>query len=100
MVLVDHPGTLLAASHRGVHRDDDGRVVVGWQLLPPLMRSVVVEMVHVLADHGLRVPLVVDQNVVGAFLAQAAAPALDETVRRRGLRWDLHCLDVFGDDKT
>lgn len=58
-----------------VHGDDDGRVVVGRALLSSLMRSVVVEMVDILADYGLSVPLIGDQHVVGASstLPQAAA---------------------------
>ncbi|MEO3928479.1 hypothetical protein ABGB07_32115 [Micromonosporaceae bacterium B7E4] len=48
-------------------------VVVGWALLSSLARPVVVEVVDVLAEHGLRVPLVVDQQVVGAFFPEAAA---------------------------
>ena len=52
MVFVDHAAEALSASYRGVHGDDDGRVVVRWQLLPALMRAVIIEMVHILADHG------------------------------------------------
>ncbi len=78
------PAESSSAPYRGIHRDDDGRVMVGWQLLPSLVWPVVVDVVHVLADHGQRVSLVVDQNVVAALFAQAAAPALDETVRPRG----------------
>ena len=36
------------------------------------MWPVVVEAVHVFANHGQCVPLVVDQQMVGALLAQAA----------------------------
>jgi hypothetical protein len=47
--------------------------MAGRQLLPPLVRTVIVEVVHVLADDSQRVSLVVDQNMVGALFAQAAA---------------------------
>jgi hypothetical protein len=40
--------------------------VVGWQLLAPLMGAMIVEVVEVLADHGLRVAFVVGQDVVEA----------------------------------
>jgi hypothetical protein len=65
----------LSASDRAVHRDDDGRIVVGWQLLTPLMGPVPVEVVEVLADHGFRVAFVVDQDVAEALAAEAAAEA-------------------------
>jgi hypothetical protein len=50
VVLVDHVAETLPASYRGIHRDHDGWFVVRWQLLPALMRAVVAEVVHVLAD--------------------------------------------------
>ncbi|MER5334154.1 hypothetical protein [Micromonospora sp. NPDC002717] len=73
VVLVDHAGESSSAPYGHVHGDDDGRVMVGWSLLSSLKWSVVVEVVHVLTDYGQRVPLVVDEQVVGALLAEAAA---------------------------
>jgi len=35
----------LSAPYRSIHRDDDGRVVVGRQLVPALVRAVIVEVV-------------------------------------------------------
>jgi hypothetical protein len=52
VVFVDHAVETLSAPYRGVHRDDDGWVVVGRQLFPALMRTVLIEVVHVLADPG------------------------------------------------
>ena len=43
----------------------------------------IIEVVQVLADHSSSVSFVVDQQSVAAFLAQAASPAFDETVRPR-----------------
>lgn len=46
----------------------------------------VVEVVHVLGEHRAGVLFVVDQQPVGAFLAQAAAPAFDAAGFDRGVR--------------
>jgi hypothetical protein len=58
VVLVDHAVEALSASDRGVHRDDNSRVVVGRQLLTSLMGTMIVEVAEILADHGERVALV------------------------------------------
>ena len=71
VVLVDHAAETLSASYRPVHRDHDGRVVVRRQLLSALVRAVIIEVVHVFADHREGVSFVVDQQPVGALLAQA-----------------------------
>jgi hypothetical protein len=60
------------------------------------MRAVIIKVVHVLADHGQRVRFVVDQHMVEALVAAAAAPAFDEAVHARRARWDLDCLDAVG----
>ena len=46
-------------------------------LVKPLVRSVVIEMAHVLVQDGVGVSFVVDQDPVGAFGADAA----DESFR-------------------
>jgi hypothetical protein len=76
VVLVDHAAETLSASHG---RDDDGRVVVRRRLLSALVRAVIIEMVHVLADHREGVSFVVDEQPVGALLAEATSPPFDET---------------------
>ena len=81
MVLVDHAAEASPASYGSIHRDHEGRVVVRRQLLPTLMRAVIVEVVHVLADHREGVSFVVDQQPVGALPTQATTPPFDETVR-------------------
>src|SRR2546421_4379163 len=96
VVLVDHPGESSSAPDRGAHWDHYGRVLVGWQLVPSLMRTMVIEVVRVLADHGQSVSLVVDQQVVGALGAEAAAPPLDEAVRPGCAGRDLDHLDAVG----
>ena len=64
--------------------------------MPALMRAVIIEVVHVLADHRLGVSFVVDQQAVGALLAKAAPPPFDETVRSRCPRRDLDHVDALG----
>jgi hypothetical protein len=60
------------ASDRGVVGDDGGWIVVGRVLIETLVRSVVVEMVRVAVEDRAGVSLVVDQQSVGAFVADAA----------------------------
>lgn len=72
MVLVDHAAETLSALDGSVHRDDAGWIVVGWQLLPALMRAVIIEVVHVLADHREGVSFAVSQQPVGG--SSCAAP--------------------------
>jgi hypothetical protein len=40
VVLVDHSAEDLPALHRRIQRHDDRLVMIGWQLLPGLMRPV------------------------------------------------------------
>jgi hypothetical protein len=56
-------------SDRCVEWDHGGRIVVGWVVVEALVRPVVVEMVHLLVEDGAGVSLVVDQQPVGALLA-------------------------------
>ncbi|MDT5043339.1 MAG: hypothetical protein QOE51_4324 [Actinoplanes sp.] len=70
---VDDAAEVSPASYRSIRRDHDGRVVVGWQLLPALMRAVIVDVVQVLADHRKGVSLVVDQQT--RMTLGRAAPA-------------------------
>ncbi|MEN3615634.1 hypothetical protein AAH979_39830 [Plantactinospora sp. ZYX-F-223] len=44
-------------ANRAFDRDHDRRIVVGRQLHPPLMRSMIVEVLDVLADHARAVSL-------------------------------------------
>jgi hypothetical protein len=96
VVFVDHAAEASSAWYGSIHRDDDGRLVVGRQLLTALMGPVIIEVVHVLADHGTGMSFVVDQQPVGALLAQAAPPPFDETVRPRFPRRDLDHWSAIG----
>lgn len=71
-VLVDQSTEDLMASDRGVEARHNGRIMVGRVLVEALMRSVPIEMAHILVNDGAGVPLVVDQQSVGALLANAA----------------------------
>ncbi len=84
------------ASDRGVDAGHDGRVMVGRVLVEALMRSVVIEMVHILVNDGAGVSLVVDQQSVGALLANAANEPLGIAIRSRRPRRDLDHIDAFG----
>ena len=59
-------------SDRGVDGDRGGWVVGWWVLIQALMRAVVIEMAHVPVKHNAGVSLVVEQQSVGAFGADAA----------------------------
>jgi hypothetical protein len=56
------------ASDRGVEAGHDGRIMVGRVLVEALMRSVIIEMAHILVHDGAGVSLVVDQQSVSALL--------------------------------
>jgi hypothetical protein len=59
-------------SDRGVAGDRGGGVVGWWVLIQGLMRAVVIEVAQVPVKNSLGVSLVVDQQSVGAFGADAA----------------------------
>jgi hypothetical protein len=60
------------ASDRGVVRNRRGEVVGWWVLIQALMQAVVIEMAHIPVKNNSGVSLVVDQQSVGAFGADAA----------------------------
>jgi hypothetical protein len=68
------------SSDRGVERDEDGGVVVGWALPAALVRSVIVEVSGVLVDDRCGVRFVVDQDPVGALSSERCG----RTFRRSG----------------
>jgi hypothetical protein len=56
--------------------------MVGWALLASLVRSMVIEMLKVLAEHCGGVTFAVDQNPVGALCPDAAHESLGEQLAR------------------
>ncbi|MEA2959623.1 MAG: hypothetical protein QOJ58_5606, partial [Alphaproteobacteria bacterium] len=80
-VLVDHAAEDSMASDRGAERDHGGGVVGWWVLAQALVRAVVIEMAHVLVEHGAGVSFVVDQQPVGALGADAADEPFRVAVR-------------------
>jgi hypothetical protein len=70
--------------------------VVGWVLIEALVRAVVIEVALVVVQDGAGVSLVVDQQPVGALLADATNEPFGVAVRLGCLRRDLDHLDVAG----
>jgi hypothetical protein len=95
-VLVDYSGEDSMASDRGVEGDHGGWIVVGRVLIETLRRSVVVEVVRVPVEDSAGVSLVVDQQSVGAFVADAANEPFGVAVCLRRPGRDLDDVDVFG----
>lgn len=88
-VLVDHAVEDSVASDRGVEEDPGGRIVVERVLIETLMRPVVVEMIHMPVEDSASMSLVVDQQSIGASVADAAKERFGEAVRLRRLGRDL-----------
>jgi hypothetical protein len=89
VVLVDHAAEDLPALHRRVRRNCGWLVVIGWPLLPGLVRPMPVIVPNVGLEHRPQVGFVVDQHPVGALGPYGAYPTFGVTVRpgrpRRGL---------------
>ena len=67
-----------------------------WVLIQALVRAVVVEVAHVAVKNNSGVSLVVDQQSVGAFGADAAHEPFRVAVRLGCPRRDLDHGDAFG----
>ena len=67
VIFVDHAAEDLPAPHRRVRRDDDLPVMIGWPLLPGLVRPVPVVVAGVGPQHCPQVSFTVDQHPVGAL---------------------------------
>ena len=65
-------------------------------MIETLMRPVVVEMIHVPVEDSAGVSLVVDQQFIGAFVADAANEPFGEAVCLRRPGRDLDDVDAFG----
>lgn len=86
--LISPPRTLWRRD-RDVNGDLRGEVVAWWVLIEALMRAVVIEVAHVPVKNNSGVSLVVDQQSVGAFGADAANEPFRIAVRLRRPRRDL-----------
>jgi hypothetical protein len=75
-VLVDHAAEDSMATDRGVERNHGGRVVDWRVLAQALMRAMVIEVTHVLVENGAGMSLVIEQQPVGALLANTADESL------------------------
>jgi hypothetical protein len=95
-VLVDQSAEDLMASDRGVDAGYGDRIMVGRVLVEALMRSVVIEMAHILVNDCAGVSLVVTQQPVGALLADAANEPFGIAVRPRCLERNLDHIEAFG----
>jgi hypothetical protein len=57
---------------RGVERDDEGWIVVGWAVFPALVRAVIIEVSGELVENCGGVVFVVDRRPVGALGSDTA----------------------------
>src|SRR4051812_28182987 len=83
LVLVDHAAKDPSSPYRRAGRYDDGRIMVRWVLGEALVWAVPVEVGHVFVEDCTGVPLVVDQDPVGALGADAADKPFCVAVRLR-----------------
>ena len=83
------------ALDRGVKRNHGDRIVVGWVLVEPLVRTVV-EVPCKFVEDGEDMSLVVDQQPVGALFADAANEPFRVAVRPGCLGRDLDHVESFG----
>lgn len=98
-VFVDHSVQDAVALDRGVEPYDGIGIVVGWALLPALMRTVVVEVLSELIEHREGVAFVVNQHPVGAFRSHTAHEPFRVTVGSWCLRRGLHRVDALGGER-
>ena len=95
MVLVDHAAEYLPAPHWRTKRHDDRLVMIGWPLLPGLMRSVIVVMPGVGAQYYAEMTFTIDQHPVRALNPYRPYPAFGILVRPGRLRSNLHDPDAL-----
>jgi hypothetical protein len=72
LVLVGHAAEDPPSPYRGVHRDDDGRIVVRWTPVEALMWTMPIEVRRTLVEHGAGVAFVPKQDPVGALRPDAS----------------------------
>ena len=83
------------STDRGIERDDEGGIVVGWTMLPALVWAMIVEVPGELVQDRDCVPFVVDQYLVGALRSDTAHEPLGATVRSWRPRRNLHHVDAL-----
>ena len=83
-------------SDRGVQGDHGGRIMVRWVLVEALVRTVVVEVPSKFVEDGDHVSLVVDQQSVGALLADTTNEPFGVTVCPGRPGRDFDHIDAFG----
>ena len=79
-VLVDEAAEPVPSEHADARSGKRRDVACGWALVQRSVRSVVVEVLHILAQHDLEVAWSGDQEVVEAFTAQGADEAFRDRV--------------------
>jgi hypothetical protein len=90
VVLVDHAAKHLAAPRRRAEAHNRWFVMVGWPLVPGLVRPVPVVVPGVGPQHGPQMGFAVDQHPVGALGPYGRYPPFRIAVRPGRLRRDLH----------
>jgi len=80
-VLADHASGDSLTEDRGVQRDHGGRSAGRRVSAEAQVLEMVIEMVHILVEDSVGVSLVVDQQPVGALLANGTNEPLDVAVR-------------------
>ena len=82
------------ATDRGVEGNHGGGIVDWRVLVQALMRAMVIEVTHVLVEDGAGVSFLVEQQSVGALLANTADESLGIAVRPRSPGRDLDDVDA------
>jgi len=90
VVLVDHAAEYLPAPCRCVQAHDNRFVVIGWPLLPGLVRPVPVIVPGVDPQHHSQMRFAVDQHPVGALGPDGPHPAFGIIICSRRSRRRLH----------
>lgn len=98
MVFVDYAAKYLPALHRRVQRYDDRPVMIGWPLLPGLMRPMSVIVPRVGSQHGPQMGFAVNQHSVRALGPYRPYPAFGITVGTHSQRHPVRMIstDVCG----
>ena len=95
-VLVDYASEESMTLDRGIEQSHRGGVMHWWALVEALVRAMIIEMAHVLVKDGASLLLVVDQQPVGALVADAVNEPFCVAVRPGRPGRDLDHLDAVG----